>query len=180
MPCCQRTRRCRATAGTARTRPWGQPWRAVPRGELAAERCTCTAWPHSGQRCSSPLTCVPHSVQKYTLSGMVLAPGEMGERQRSSHYEDLLPTVGRPQDQRPWAAGRDHVQDRVVSARWLLSQPDRRLFATPTGAPCPRTVRQDGSVQGSGACLGCGTCLLFGGLVDGPTSGVTQEYSVLM
>lgn len=39
-------------------------------------------------------------------------------------------------------------------------------YATPTGAPCPRAVRVDGSVDGTGACFGCGTCLLFGGLVD--------------
>jgi len=45
-------------------------------------------------------------------------------------------------------------------------EPARR-YPTPTGAPCPRTVRVDGSVEGSGACLGCGTCLLFGELMEG-------------
>jgi hypothetical protein len=34
-----------------------------------------------------------------------------------------------------------------------------RPFATPTGEACPRTVRIDGTVEGSGDCLGCGTCL---------------------
>jgi hypothetical protein len=39
-------------------------------------------------------------------------------------------------------------------------------YLTPTGDPCPRVVRVDGTVLGSGDCLGCGTCLLFGGLLD--------------
>ena len=42
---------------------------------------------------------------------------------------------------------------------------DRR-YPTPTGDPCPRQVRVDGTVDGSGACFGCGTCMLFGGLLD--------------
>jgi hypothetical protein len=50
-----------------------------------------------------------------------------------------------------------------------LRQPEApHRYATPTGSPCPRTVRADGSVDGSGACLGCGLCLLFGGLFDAP------------
>ena len=40
-----------------------------------------------------------------------------------------------------------------------------RRFGTPTGAPCPRTVRLDGAVEGSGDCHGCGACLLDTGLV---------------
>jgi hypothetical protein len=36
-----------------------------------------------------------------------------------------------------------------------------RVYATPTGAPCPRCVRVDGSVEGSGDCLGCGYCLIM-------------------
>jgi hypothetical protein len=48
----------------------------------------------------------------------------------------------------------------------LVPSEAERHYATPTGAPCPRTVREDGSVEGTGACLGCGMCLLFGGLVD--------------
>jgi hypothetical protein len=39
-------------------------------------------------------------------------------------------------------------------------------YDTPTGAPCPRMLREDGTVEGSGACLGCGTCLQLGGLVE--------------
>lgn len=41
-------------------------------------------------------------------------------------------------------------------------------YATPTGAPCPRCLRIDGTVEGSGSCTGCGTCLLAGGLLDDP------------
>lgn len=40
-----------------------------------------------------------------------------------------------------------------------------RRHATPTGEPCPRSVRVDGSVDGSGDCHGCGACLLGTGLV---------------
>ena len=29
-------------------------------------------------------------------------------------------------------------------------------YATPTGAPCPRAVRADGTVDGDGACHSCG------------------------
>ncbi|MEU4159263.1 hypothetical protein [Actinoplanes sp. NPDC026670] len=36
-------------------------------------------------------------------------------------------------------------------------------YATPTGEPCPYTQRADGSVDGDGACRGCGTCLLGAG-----------------
>ncbi|GIE90084.1 hypothetical protein [Actinoplanes regularis] len=36
-------------------------------------------------------------------------------------------------------------------------------YATPTGAPCPYTLRSDGSVDGDGACRGCGACLLGAG-----------------
>jgi hypothetical protein len=43
--------------------------------------------------------------------------------------------------------------------------PDGRRYATPNGAPCPRTVRVDGTVEGSGDCLGCGCCLVGSGLV---------------
>jgi ketosteroid isomerase-like protein len=43
-----------------------------------------------------------------------------------------------------------------------------RRYATPTGDPCPRTVRRDGTIEGSGNCMGCATCLQFGGLVDVP------------
>lgn len=43
--------------------------------------------------------------------------------------------------------------------------PAPRRHGTPTGAPCPRTLRVDGRVEGSGDCLGCGACLLGTGLV---------------
>ena len=49
-----------------------------------------------------------------------------------------------------------------------MAEDDRageRRYSTPTGQPCPRTVRVDGSVEGSGNCLGCGTCLQFGDLL---------------
>jgi hypothetical protein len=41
-------------------------------------------------------------------------------------------------------------------------------YHTPTGAPCPRTIRLDGSVEGSGDCVGCGYCQL---LVDAAWGG---------
>lgn len=34
-------------------------------------------------------------------------------------------------------------------------------FQTPTGAPCPRTLRPDGTVEGSGDCCACGYCVLL-------------------
>lgn len=61
------------------------------------------------------------------------------------------------------------MHTRVVDDAGMLSAPGPNgRYATPTGEPCPRTVRVDGSVQGSGACVGCGTCLLFGGLFERP------------
>jgi len=54
----------------------------------------------------------------------------------------------------------------MADARRGLADAAAHRFDTPTGGPCPRSVRVDGSVEGSGACVGCGTCLLFGGLVD--------------
>jgi hypothetical protein len=38
-----------------------------------------------------------------------------------------------------------------------------RRYATPTGEPCPYARRTDGTVDGDGACRGCGTCLLGSG-----------------
>lgn len=49
----------------------------------------------------------------------------------------------------------DHVDHAIV---------DRR-YATPTGEPCPRSLRLDGTVEGSGDCHACGCCLLGSGLL---------------
>lgn len=43
--------------------------------------------------------------------------------------------------------------------------PAPQVHDTATGEPCPRSVRTDGTVSGSGDCVGCGTCLLGSGLV---------------
>ena len=32
-------------------------------------------------------------------------------------------------------------------------------YLTPTGDPCPRSLRADGTVEGHGHCHGCGYCL---------------------
>ena len=42
----------------------------------------------------------------------------------------------------------------------------RRRWGTPTGEPCPRSLRVDGSVEGTGDCVDCGFCLLLAGLVE--------------
>jgi hypothetical protein len=47
-------------------------------------------------------------------------------------------------------------------------------YATPTGSPCPRTIRVDGTIENGGNCQSCGTCLLYGGLID-PGSTATSE-----
>ena len=39
-------------------------------------------------------------------------------------------------------------------------------YPTPSGEPCPRTIRVDGTIEFGGICQSCGTCLLFGGVVD--------------
>lgn len=39
-------------------------------------------------------------------------------------------------------------------------------YPTPTGEPCPRTIHVDGTIENNGICQSCGTCLLFGGMVD--------------
>jgi len=47
-------------------------------------------------------------------------------------------------------------------------------YATPTGTPCPRTLRADGTVDGDGTCHLCGlgaACPLFDPWDDaGPTT----------
>lgn len=42
---------------------------------------------------------------------------------------------------------------------------EERRYPTPTGEPCPRSLRLDGTVAGAAACHGCGYCLLLAGLV---------------
>ena len=39
-------------------------------------------------------------------------------------------------------------------------------YGTPTGDPCPRTIRLDGTIENGGNCQSCGTCLLFSGLIE--------------
>jgi hypothetical protein len=34
-------------------------------------------------------------------------------------------------------------------------------YRTPTGRPCPRTLRMDGSVEAGGDCCSCGYCVLL-------------------
>ncbi len=48
-----------------------------------------------------------------------------------------------------------------------MSEPATRSqrYQTWNGEPCPRYLRVDGTVVGSGDCLGCGTCLLGSGLL---------------
>jgi len=44
-------------------------------------------------------------------------------------------------------------------------------YPTPTGEPCPRTIRVDGTIERGGNCQSCGTCLLYGELIDRRSSG---------
>lgn len=50
----------------------------------------------------------------------------------------------------------------TTSAPWVSGY----HYATPTGDPCPRTIRVDGTIENGGNCQSCGTCLLFSGLID--------------
>jgi hypothetical protein len=52
----------------------------------------------------------------------------------------------------------------------IVAEPENphRPWQTPTGDPCPRTLRIDGTVDTTGDCLGCGFCLLIAGLVELP------------
>jgi hypothetical protein len=56
---------------------------------------------------------------------------------------------------------------------------NQRRWATPTGEPCPRVKRLDGTIEGSGDCVGCGFCLLLLAAAYGETV-VDQEWSVFM
>jgi len=51
------------------------------------------------------------------------------------------------------------------AARTDADRPQRR-WMTQTGDPCPRSLRLDGRVEGTGDCHGCGCCILSTGLVD--------------
>jgi len=44
-------------------------------------------------------------------------------------------------------------------------------YPTPSGEPCPRTVHVDGTIENNGICQSCGTCLLFGGMVEADVDG---------
>jgi hypothetical protein len=48
-------------------------------------------------------------------------------------------------------------------------------YATPTGDPCPRTIRMDGTIENGGNCQSCGTCLLFGNLIDTSTVPTSEK-----
>ena len=63
---------------------------------------------------------------------------------------------------RPWwpevrRAHRDAVEPAIAPAS---ARPAPR-FDTPTGAPFPRVVRGDGTIEGTGHCVSCGCCLLL-------------------
>ena len=55
-----------------------------------------------------------------------------------------------------------HDAERTASAPRI---PGYR-YPTPTGEPCPRTVRVDGTIEFGGNCQACGFCLLYAELVD--------------
>jgi hypothetical protein len=75
------------------------------------------------------------------------SPASLSYRLRTEgSYDVSTPLVERPE----------------VSAPPTEARPIRR-YATPTGDACPYTQRADGSVEGDGACRGCGTCLLGAG-----------------
>jgi hypothetical protein len=51
------------------------------------------------------------------------------------------------------------MEPRAEPATDAVSTGDTTRYRTPTGEPCPRTVRLDGSIEGSGDCCCCGYCL---------------------
>jgi hypothetical protein len=59
-------------------------------------------------------------------------------------------------DPMPGATGPTASSPRVAGLR----------YPTPTGDPCPRTVRTDGTIENNGVCQSCGMCLLLADLVD--------------
>ena len=58
-----------------------------------------------------------------------------------------------------------HEADRVSASAPRI--PGYR-YPTPTGEPCPRTVRVDGTIEFGGNCQSCGFCMLYAGLLDEP------------
>ena len=58
-----------------------------------------------------------------------------------------------------------------TSALWSRG----RRYDTPTGLPCPRSLRLDGTIEGSGDCHGCGHCLGRQAQVWPGSAGVTQS-----
>lgn len=53
-----------------------------------------------------------------------------------------------------------------IDAASCISAGAQQRWRTPTGAPCPRSRRLDGGIEGTGDCHACGLCLLVGGLID--------------
>ena len=51
--------------------------------------------------------------------------------------------------------------DDGVSAGVDIGEATVVRYQTPTGQPCPRSLRVDGTVWGSGDCQACGYCLLL-------------------
>ena len=49
----------------------------------------------------------------------------------------------------------------TIGASGASDLPSCVTYATPTGEPCPRSVRADGSLEGSADCASCGCCLLL-------------------
>ena len=46
------------------------------------------------------------------------------------------------------------------------TDPPPQRWHTPTGEPCPRAERLDGTIDGTADCLCCGFCLLLADLVE--------------
>lgn len=82
---------------------------------------------------------------------------------RSVAIRQVWTNVPGREDGRPWdtAPSRRTVED--MSDGWVAggSRGCGPRFHTPTGDPCPRAVRADGSIDGEAACHGCGSCLLL-------------------
>jgi hypothetical protein len=65
----------------------------------------------------------------------------------------------------------DDISDATLGAEAPTASAPRIAgyrYPTPSGEPCPRTIRVDGTIEFNGNCQSCGTCLLYGRLVDLP------------